>query len=486
MSKSIAIGSFEGSNNIRQYNKGIINVDQSSSSTELDATRAFARTVDFTSDDIGFTTSTGGGGTSFDSPITSDKSGVNVNVSECQDQRSTNTDGDPTMLNGIPRAGNSAVDVIPTMTNTVRGIAKVGPGLKILDDKLFIDRSYSPPTFDANLDEIDTSVSKYQYIQVDGDKDTFYPVRIEPNWDQPNSRVAELSIYRWLGEKCAAYDGNHSNGTSASTFCMRFRCNGWDGAGSIRTTSWISENYARLFGKVQLNTSNAGGVVVWLRGGGTVYHIWSDSAFKFSGPWYSRTDIGHDPYPVILEPLALSNIWSTDDLCRGQGDPTGVGVLIGEVARFSGTITASKVYNAVWNDYAELFERGCDTEPGDLIALDTTSSDEKYILANEHTFNKVVGVHSDEYGHLIGGENPKDGSDFLQYNLPRFIPVGLCGRVRTKVVGTCKKGDYLVASNIDGVARKYKTGVDDPLLVFGMACEDKNNSEIERIKVYLK
>lgn len=61
MSKSIAVGSFQGSNNIRKYNKGIINVDQSSSTTELDATRAFARTVDFTSDDIGFTTSTGGG-----------------------------------------------------------------------------------------------------------------------------------------------------------------------------------------------------------------------------------------------------------------------------------------------------------------------------------------------------------------------------------------------------------------------------------------
>lgn len=55
-----AIGSFEGSNNMRQYNKGIINVDSSSSTTEVDATRAFARTVNFTSDDIGFTTSTGG------------------------------------------------------------------------------------------------------------------------------------------------------------------------------------------------------------------------------------------------------------------------------------------------------------------------------------------------------------------------------------------------------------------------------------------
>ena len=149
-------------------------------------------------------------------------------------------------------------------------------------------------------------------------------------------------------------------------------------------------------------------------------------------------------------------------------------------------LAAAKIYNAVWNDYAELFERGSKTEPGDLIAIDTTSDTEIYVLANEHTFNKVVGVHSDSYGHLIGGVRPNSDMDFLQYNLPKYIPVGLSGRVRTKVVGTCKKGDYLVASNIDGVARKYNKETDDSLLVFGMACEDKTSNEIDRIKVYLK
>lgn len=148
--------------------------------------------------------------------------------------------------------------------------------------------------------------------------------------------------------------------------------------------------------------------------------------------------------------------------------------------------TASKVYNAVWNDYAELFERGCDTEPGDVIAIDTSSDKEVYVLANRNKFSKVVGVHTNEYGHLIGGENPKDNADFLQYNLPKYIPVGLAGRVKTKVVGTCKKGDWMVVSDIDGVARSYNEDVDSSLDVFGMACEDKNNSEIERIKVYLK
>lgn len=56
------ISSFEGSNNLRHYNKSIINVSSSSSETSsLDATNAFKRTVAFTPDDIGYTTSTGGG-----------------------------------------------------------------------------------------------------------------------------------------------------------------------------------------------------------------------------------------------------------------------------------------------------------------------------------------------------------------------------------------------------------------------------------------
>lgn len=57
-----AISSFEGSNNIRTYNKGIVNVSSSSSIDGVDTTNLFKRTVNFTSDDIGYTTSTNGGG----------------------------------------------------------------------------------------------------------------------------------------------------------------------------------------------------------------------------------------------------------------------------------------------------------------------------------------------------------------------------------------------------------------------------------------
>ena len=427
-----------------------------------------------------------GGGTSFDSPITSDKSGVNVNVNECQDQRSTNTDGDPTMLNGIPRAGNSAVDVIPTMTNTVRGIAKLGWGLNIRDDAIR-KTTYTNPLIEYANETDGVNPSKLVQITINGDANTYYPVAITFASSRETGTDFVLGCYRYLGEPCnSSYPGNHDNGTSSLILILRGRSSGWDGNCNRMNVEQFQQPYANLVADINQNASSFTGIVIWLRGGGTQYNFCSNYAFNRVNVHYTRTDLGYGPYNVWVEPT--TTVKSTNELLLSAtiGTYRSTSTLISNNIHCSGDVTAAKVYNAVWNDYAELFERGSKTEPGDLIAIDTTSSDEKYVLANEHTFNKVVGVHSDEYGHLIGGENPKDGSDFLQYNLPRFIPVGLSGRVRTKVVGTCKKGDYLVASSIDGVARKYNKETDDSLLVFGMACEDKNNSEIERIKVYLK
>lgn len=68
-----------------------------------------------------------------------------------------------------------------------------------------------------------------------------------------------------------------------------------------------------------------------------------------------------------------------------------------------GTANFRKVYGAVYNDYAEWFPRGCDTKPGDIIALDVGSQTERYIKA-VGKMDRVVGVHTDEYAYLIGGD----------------------------------------------------------------------------------
>ena len=106
----------------------------------------------------------------------------------------------------------------------------------------------------------------------------------------------------------------------------------------------------------------------------------------------------------------------------------------------SGDISAQRVYDAVYNDYAELMPRGEQTEPGDIIALDTESQTERYIKATNLS-GRIAGIHTDEYAMLIGGNKVAKGQDFLEENLPSFIPVSLAGRVHAKVVGPVHTGD---------------------------------------------
>ena len=137
----------------------------------------------------------------------------------------------------------------------------------------------------------------------------------------------------------------------------------------------------------------------------------------------------------------------------------------------------NSITNAVWNDYAERFEKPVDleTEPGDIIALDKSTETEMYKLAEEGDSN-IVGVHSDEYGMLIGGV-----ADDEEYNKEHFIPVGMIGRVRTKIIGPIHKGDRIVPSNIPGVGRIFENG-DNMFAIVGFATETNLDPNIKKVR----
>lgn len=500
MAERTAIGAFKGSNNIKEYSKSIINVSKDATdTTSVNATSAFERTVEFTPDDIGYTTSKNKN--TFESPISSEKAGVTVNVTNAQKQRSTTTQGDPEMLNGIPRSGNSAVDVLPSMTVGKRGIASVGKGLGITADPeaaLFPYRETGPVGRDylclsnKPTNRYETSAKHYYDVVVNGDMNTFYPINVSNSSDTcclmlPSRIAIDCMLY---DKPCASYPENHPTGTSSSRFIITMLNYEWSNAGHMINVEYYREYYARLIGKWSNAGYGAFGITVWLRGGGTKYRIWSENIAYLRGPFYERTDIGNtgsagEQHSVWVEPLALSNVISPEDMVYGWSANSGFGALYATSFKCKGDIHANKVYEAVWNDYAEFFQRGCHTEPGDVIALDTDSDTEQYILADK-THSRVVGVHSDSYGHILGGERPTDKTDFEQFNIDKFIPVGLVGRVGTKIKGKLAKGDYVVPSDTPGVGIKYNPKVDDPLSVFGIACETKTDEDIRRVKVYLK
>ena len=141
----------------------------------------------------------------------------------------------------------------------------------------------------------------------------------------------------------------------------------------------------------------------------------------------------------------------------------------------TGNITGNRVYNAIFNDYAEFFEKGEETEVGDIVALDTDSKEERYIKAtNPRT---VVGVHSDSYGHILGGFESIENSE------ESFIPVGMSGRVKTKIIGAIEKGDEVVLSKYPGIGRKYHELTDRERDIIGFAVETNLSEEVKLVRI---
>lgn len=138
-----------------------------------------------------------------------------------------------------------------------------------------------------------------------------------------------------------------------------------------------------------------------------------------------------------------------------------------------------RVHDAVWNDYAEFFEKEDKQEifePGDVIAQSLYTN--LYTKADCNNSSLCVGVYSNSFGHILGGENVS-----IEENMKKYIPVGLIGRVKVKVYGPIMKGDLLMPSFISGVAikanKEYKGSI------IGKALETKEDIKIGLIEMLI-
>lgn len=109
------------------------------------------------------------------------------------------------------------------------------------------------------------------------------------------------------------------------------------------------------------------------------------------------------------------------------------------VGKYDGYFYATRVYNAVYNDYAELFPCAEQIPVGHLAY-----SDKDGLVCNGKP-KTAIGIVSDCYGHLLGGEgNPDD---------PNFVPIAVAGRVPLEIKGNIKIGDMVQATN-NGLGKK--------------------------------
>lgn len=171
-----------------------------------------------------------------------------------------------------------------------------------------------------------------------------------------------------------------------------------------------------------------------------------------------------------------SDIQAIRTALNGKYDKTG-GYITGSVVvsghvTVSGTLTAPTVIGAKWNanDLAELFATNMDIPVGYIVMLDLSSKEEKYTIAVKGK-GPLVGVVSDEYGFLLGGE-PREG----------YVPVSLTGRVNVFIHGTIRAGEAVTISDIPGIA--IAAGIDDE--VIGIAVETKKTDGIGKVRIKVK
>lgn len=180
---------------------------------------------------------------------------------------------------------------------------------------------------------------------------------------------------------------------------------------------------------------------------------------------------------VIFNNLTLNGSLTVDNIKANVNNV----VSIGNSVEVSGTLTADKVYNAVYNDYAELFKKnpGAILEPGDIVAMD--SKDGFYTKANPQYPGMVVGVYSDTYGHLLGGDSDKS----MEENLKNYIPVGISGRVFVKVYGPIEKGDLITLSTTYAGIGQRVTDTIVPGTILGKCLQTKNSEGVERVEMLI-
>lgn len=109
------------------------------------------------------------------------------------------------------------------------------------------------------------------------------------------------------------------------------------------------------------------------------------------------------------------------------------------VGKYDGYFYATRVYNAVYNDYAELFH--C-VRPVSVGHLAYATKEGVTCTGKSKT---AIGIVSDCYGHLLGGEgNPDD---------PNFVPIAVAGRVPLEIKGNIEIGDMVQATK-NGLGKK--------------------------------
>ena len=169
---------------------------------------------------------------------------------------------------------------------------------------------------------------------------------------------------------------------------------------------------------------------------------------------------------ITLAPNGTGVVVVNTDIRNGQASGTGN---IGASGATFNTIFA-RATSAQYADLAENYEADKRLEAGQVVEF----SGEKEIQQTTTSHStRVAGVISSKPSYLMNAE--------LQGEC--VYPVALTGRVPCYVVGTIKKGDVLVSSDLRAVATRIDPALYQPGCVIGKALEDYDSQDIGKIEI---
>lgn len=189
------------------------------------------------------------------------------------------------------------------------------------------------------------------------------------------------------------------------------------------------------------DTSNPG----YNEGRGT-FETWRDhNGIQHFNPTYKVRDFLH------LENAGL--------VVHGDiNNPSQIGDSLNTNNHFGVTILAGRVYNSVYNDFAETFEKNDKNDKpcyGSLISANIKTG--KYEVTNKYEDVLIVGVLSNSYAYLAGGNRVDSTKDIIELE-NEYYTVALCGKVWVNVIkdSNILPGDLLTSSFEKGKACKSK------------------------------
>jgi hypothetical protein len=194
---------------------------------------------------------------------------------------------------------------------------------------------------------------------------------------------------------------------------------------------------------------------------------------SYTGIKYQYTNDGtsnvwvDQSYPTSFSTLAVTGNTTSGNLSVSTGTVT-AGNIVNANGSGSGNIGSATTY------FNTVFAKATSAQYADLAEM--YSADEKYCPGTVVEFggSKEVTVSTQSHSTRVAGIISTNPSYLMNSSIEceNAVAVALTGRVPCQVVGTIRKGDRLVASNLPGVATVLDMKHHEPGCIIGKALED--------------